>query len=76
MNKKDKTAVDIAIDDFTAALLRALGGRQKTGINSFFASQVWFFLALFAVFVNIVMAAVIFWQRMKIDYLITKIIGE
>ena len=76
MSKKDKTAVDIAIDDFTAGLLQVLGSRQKTVVNSFFASPVWFFLALLAVFVNIIMAAVIFWQRMKIDYLITKIIGE
>ena len=76
MNKKNKNTVDTAIDDFTAALLQALGNRKKIRVNSFFASPVWFFLALFAVFVNITMAAVIFWQRMKIDYLITKIIGE
>ncbi len=79
MNKAWKNVGD-TVDDFTEALIHALDNqtdnKRKTGLNAFFASPAWFFLALFAVLVNIIMVAVIFWQRMRIDYLINKIIGE
>ncbi|MDR0454049.1 MAG: hypothetical protein LBH05_04470 [Deferribacteraceae bacterium] len=77
MRKREKAAAK-ATDDFTNALLQALENQsgKKGKPNTFFASPVWFFLALFAIIVNVIMAALIFWQRMRIDYLITKIIGE
>jgi len=79
MNKQDKTT-DKIVNDFMTELLQVLDGqpvkRGKTKVNAFFASPAWFFLALSAMIINIIMAALIFWQRMRIDYLITKIIGE
>ena len=79
MNKQDKTT-DSVVNDFIKELLQALDSKptngEKTKVNIFFASPAWFFLALFAMFINIIMVALIFWQRMRIDYLITKVIGE
>ena len=78
MNKQEAAAEKI-VDDFVQTLSQALDNksedRRKIGSNFFFATPVWFFLALFAMFVNVIMVAIIFWQRMRIDYLITKIIG-
>ena len=79
MNKQGKSASKTT-DDFITELLQVLGkwpnNDEKSRVNTFFASPVWFFLALFAMFINIIMVALIFWQRMRINYLITKIIGE
>ena len=79
MNKRDKI-IDKTVDDFVTELLQALD-RQQTSRNStrpnvFFSTPIWFLLAIFAIIVNIIMGAIIFWQKMRIDYLIIKIIGD
>ncbi len=51
-------------------------GGYKLKLNPFFTSPVWCFLTFFSLLVNFILVAVIFWQRIRIDYLVTKIIGE
>ena len=70
------------IDEFTDSLIRTLDAqaaeqKQKRAKEPgpFFTTRLWFFLAVFSVIVNIVLMGIAFWQHMRIDYLISKIIG-
>jgi hypothetical protein len=65
------------INQFTDSLIRALDEqaaadkqRKKKELSPFFVSRLWFFLAVFSVIVNILLAGILFWQHMRIDYLI------
>ncbi|MDR2883632.1 MAG: hypothetical protein LBV09_00810 [Deferribacteraceae bacterium] len=72
---------DKTTEEFTRELIKALDvyaapdTKERGGINPFFCSRVWFFLALLGFVINILMVGVVFWQKMRIDYLINKIAG-
>lgn len=64
------------VHEFTEKLIKALDEQCPKSINSFFTSRVWFFVAVFSVIVNIVMAGAVLWQHLRIDYLVTKLVGQ
>ena len=65
------------VSDLRAALdsMAEKPAKKKT-VHPFFASKIWFFTALFSVLANMAMAGALFWQHMRIDYLVKKVIGE
>jgi cytochrome b subunit of formate dehydrogenase len=78
MTDKQDTQDAQDIEQFTDRLVRALdeqATQKKYAANPFFVSKRWFFLAVFSVIVHIVLTGIVFWQHMRIDYLVTKIIG-
>lgn len=73
--RKPEEEVDIYVEELIKALGDGEEPQKKRG-NSFLSSPVWFVVTILALCINFLLVAVIFWQRLRIDYLITKIIGE
>ena len=67
------------VDAYIEELIRALedGDSPKASApNPLLSSPVWFVMTVLALCINFLLVAVIFWQKLRIDYLVTKIIGE